>query len=60
MVNHPIKKGPQDGRFQVSHGDKRYLLEAKKVCTGPEGGHFQKYDGTKKRYTLKVTKVKKK
>jgi hypothetical protein len=54
MTNHPIKKGPNDGRFQVSHGKERYLLNGP-VKTGPNGGHYQ---GTKKdaRYLLKVKK----
>lgn len=54
MVNHPIKKGPNDGRFQCSHGEKRYLLEGK-VKTGPQGGHFQG-KGDDKRYLLKFGK----
>lgn len=55
MVNHPIKKGPNDGRFQCSHGDRRYLLDGA-VKTGPRGGHYQ---GSKNdpRYLLKVKKV---
>lgn len=56
--DHPIKEGPQDGRYQTSHGDKRYLL-ARKVQTGPQGGHFQQ-KGKDKRYLLHVTKVGKK
>ena len=56
MVNHPIKKGPEKGRFQVSHGEKRYLLD-KAIKTGPYGGHYQAYDGGEKRYTLKVKKI---
>ena len=56
MTDHPIKKGPEKGRFQVSHGKRRGLLEGK-IKTGPEGGHFQ---GTKKdpRYLLKVKSIK--
>jgi hypothetical protein len=40
MRNHPIKKGPENGRFQCSHGDRRYLLEGP-IKKGPEGGLFQ-------------------
>ena len=56
MPQHPIKKGPEGGRFQPephTHAKKRYLLEDKKIRTGPEGGKFQAYDGNKKRYLLK-------
>jgi hypothetical protein len=56
MVNHPIKKGPYDGKFQCSHGDKRYLLNGK-VKRGPYGGHFQG-KGEDKRYLLKTKSVK--
>jgi hypothetical protein len=54
---HPIKKGDQDGRFQCSHGEKRYLNKGP-IKTGPNGGHFQ---GTKNnpRYLLHVSKIKK-
>ena len=56
MTNHPIKKGPEDGKFQMSHGKRRGLLDAP-IKTGPNKGHFQ---GTKKnpRYLLKVKSVK--
>jgi hypothetical protein len=60
MVNHPVKTGPKDGHFQVSHGKKRGLLEDKKIRTGPQHGHFQVYDGGEKRYLLKANKVPKK
>ena len=56
IMDHPIKKGPEKGRYQCSHGDKRYLLEGK-VKTGTRGGHFQG-SGDDKRYLLKVKKVK--
>jgi hypothetical protein len=56
MKDHPLKKGPNDGRFQCSHGDKRYLLEGK-IKTGPRGGHYQ---GPEKdpRYLLHAKSVK--
>jgi hypothetical protein len=54
-TNHPIKKGPEGGKFQHSRAGDRYLL-AKPVKTGPYGGHFQTYDGGEKRYLLKVNK----
>jgi hypothetical protein len=57
MVNHPIKRGPEAGKYQYSHGDKRYLL-AKGIKTGPYGGHFQNYDGDEKRYLLKAKSIK--
>ncbi len=57
--NHPIRQGDNGGRYQVSHGKPRYLLDGP-VKTGPNGGHYQ---GTKKdaRYLLKTSsgKVKK-
>ena len=59
MTNHPIKKGPNDGRFQCSHGEMRYLNDGP-IKTGPQHGHFQTYDHGKKRYTLKVDKIAKK
>ena len=52
IMNHPIKKGPEGGRFQCSHGEKRYLNTGV-VKTGPNGGHFQG-SGDDKRYLLKV------
>ena len=56
MTNHPIKKGPEGGRHQCSHGKVRGLLDGS-IKTGPQGGHFQ---GTKKdpRYLLKVKSIK--
>jgi hypothetical protein len=57
MTNHPIKKGPNDGKFQHSKAGDRYLLD-KKIKTGPQGGHYQVYDGDEKRYLLKVNKIK--
>ena len=56
MVNHPIKKGPEGGRHQCSHGKERGLLNGP-IKTGPQGGHFQ---GPKNdpRYLLKVKSVK--
>ena len=60
MVNHPIKKGPEGGHHQCSHGKVRGLLADKKIHTGPQKGHFQTYDGGEKRYLLKVSKVPKK
>ena len=57
MVNHPIKKGPEDGRYQHSRAGDRYLLD-KPIKTGKQGGHYQTYDGGEKRYLLKVNKVK--
>jgi hypothetical protein len=54
--NHPIKKGPEDGRFQCSHGEKRYLNDGP-IKTGPKGGHFQGR-GDDKRYLLKVKSAK--
>jgi hypothetical protein len=55
MSNHPIKKGPEKGRFQCSHGEKRYLNKGA-IKTGPQGGHFQ---GPKDdpRYLLRVKKI---
>ncbi|MFA5366150.1 MAG: hypothetical protein WC325_13290 [Candidatus Bathyarchaeia archaeon] len=50
MANHPIKKGPCDGRFQQSRAGKRYLLDGP-VKTGPQNGHFQGR-GENKRYLL--------
>jgi hypothetical protein len=55
-MNHPIKKGPEDGRFQCSHGDKRYLNNGP-IKTGPLGGHYQG-KGEDKRYLLKVKSAK--
>mgnify|MGYP006871747941 FL=1 len=57
MTNHPIKKGPNDGRYQKSKAGDRYLLD-KTVKTGPQGGHYQTYDGSEKRYLLKVKSAK--
>ena len=56
MTNHPIRKGPNDGKFQHSKAGDRYLLNGP-VKTGPNGGHYQ---GTKSdpRYLLKVKSVK--
>ena len=56
MTNHPIKKGPEGGRHQCSHGKERGLLNGP-IKTGPQGGHFQ---GTKNdaRYLLKVKSIK--
>lgn len=55
-MKHPIKKGPDGGRFQCSKkrgAEPRYLLDGnRKVHTGPQGGHYQKYKGNKKRYLL--------
>ena len=60
-MNHPIKKGPEGGKFQKNRGvEDRYLLAGKKIKTGPQGGHYQMYDGGEKRYTLSVNKVGKK
>lgn len=56
MTNHPIKKGPNDGRFQHSRAGDRYLLD-KPIKTGPNGGHFQG-KGEDKRYLLKVKSAK--
>jgi hypothetical protein len=55
--NHPVKKGPEGGRFQHSRAGDRYLLD-KQVKTGPYGGHYQPYGRGEKRYLLKVDKVK--
>ncbi len=41
-MKHQIHTGPQEGKFQTSHREKRYLL-AKRVQTGPKGGKFQEY-----------------
>lgn len=57
MPNHPVKKGPNDGRFQHSKAGDRYLLD-KAVKTGPQGGHYQVYDGGERRYLLKTNSVK--
>lgn len=53
-MQHKIHVGPQSGKFQVSHGEDRYLLAGKKVKTGPQGGKFQSYgkNGRKQRYLL--------
>jgi hypothetical protein len=57
MPNHPIKKGPEGGKYQHSKAGDRYLLD-KAVKTGPYGGHFQTYGrgGKDKRYLLEVKK----
>lgn len=55
MPNHPIKKGPEGGRYQHSRAGDRYLLD-KAVKTGPQGGHYQLYDGGERRYLLKTNK----
>ena len=60
MVDHPVKKGPDGGFHQCSHGKVRGLLADKKIHTGPQKGHFQLYDGGKSRYLLKAKKVPKK
>ena len=58
LVKPPIKKGPQGGTYQPepkTEQKKRYLLEDKKVQTGPSGGKFQRYKTKgkeKKRYLL--------
>jgi len=54
--NHPIQKGPEDGRYQCSHGKRRGLLEGP-IKTGPRGGHYQ---GPKSdpRHLLKTNSVK--
>ena len=57
MTNHPIKHGPNDGKFQHSRAGDRYLLD-KPIKTGPRKGHYQTYDGGEKRYLLKCNKVK--
>ena len=57
MTNHPIKKGPEQGLYQRGKGYDRHLLD-KPIKTGPRHGHFQTYDGGKKRFLLKVNKVK--
>lgn len=50
-LDHPVKKGPEGGLHQCSHGKERGLLD-KPIKTGEEGGHFQVSHG-KKRYMLK-------
>jgi hypothetical protein len=60
MTNHPVKKGPEGGYHQCSHGKERGLLDNKTIHTGPRKGHFQVYDGGEKRYLLHATKVPKK
>jgi hypothetical protein len=55
MPNHPIKHGPEDGKYQRGKGYDRYLLAGKAVKTGPNGGHFQG-SGKDKRYLLEVKK----
>jgi hypothetical protein len=57
MTDHPIKKGPEGGKFQHSRKRDRYLLD-KKIKTGPYGGHYQMYDDGGKRYLLKTKSVK--
>lgn len=52
-MKHPIRIGPEGGKFQHSRAGDRYLLEKKAVKTGPQGGHYQTYDGGEKRYLLK-------
>jgi hypothetical protein len=53
VMKHPIKKGPDGGKFQHGKGYDRYLLDGdRKVITGPQGGKFQRYGRNKKRYLL--------
>lgn len=55
MSNHPIKHGDNGGRFQMSHGKPRYLLDAP-IKKGENGGHYQPYGRGERRYTLKYKK----
>lgn len=57
-MNHPVKKGPEGGRYQHSKAGDRYLLDAP-VKTGPHGGHFQRYGKGDRRYLLETKKISK-
>ncbi len=50
-LKHKIHTGELGGKFQVSHGKPRYLLD-KPVKTGPNGGKYQPYGRGKHRQLL--------
>lgn len=51
-LSHPVKHGPEGGLKQHSRSGDRALLANRQIQTGDRGGHFQVYDGGKRRYLL--------
>lgn len=50
-LKHPIRTGPEGGKYQSTKKGERYLLAKRKIHTGPEGGKYQVSKG-EKRYLL--------
>jgi hypothetical protein len=51
-MKHQIHSGPNNGQYQMSKGQKRYLLADRKIKTGPREGKYQA-EGKTKRYLLR-------